>query len=589
MNDIIKHFYLFLQIIGTGLDRLIQRFAMETNNLIGLDRAIIRLWRNLGLRYYLNETAQLETPLDEAAEQNITMALQALQIYNNYDGSYSFISDEGVQESSFYLTTLSFGALVSPWVPVRDYVTLNRTVSWLMSRQQEDGSFDDKGPCYHQRFCSGEYRRESLTALFLYTITRPAVVNYLPEFIRREWFEGEQSRVMLANRYLESRYEAVKSSLLTSVLIELVLTQSPYTTPAMKQKVWEMVRARQLTVMPEDGSKFWKKTDEMMVNDDVLLFNAITLSIYSNMGDQKTASQIARWIVKEIQTRPCYDTVLDAVFSTEAWIQTGLGFRRQYGKGKYSVNVEVSGDNGEKMKFTIDESNLDYTQKFHFTLPVNKVSYTITGFGMVGVQIRSIYVEKQQTATTTPFQLTNEMTPAPWLNEIKAKTCVTYTPTMKMSTGDKFNRTIVVEFQLPTGNKMFNRIKTSNIYTLYSFLATRIDLRQLGFFLSRVENSMFYTYNENQHTLNFFWNVPSTFFGKPICFEWVFERLSFVAVWSPIHVRVFDYVEQETQLTRLVPVQIEPKLAGYSFVDAIIKARPSFEELVAMKKQQTKM
>lgn len=99
---------------------------------------------------------------------------------------------------------------------------------------------------------------------------------------------------------------------------------------------------------------------------------------------------------------------------------------------------------------------------------------------------------------------------------------------------------------------------------------------------------MFFNFFEDRGVLNFFWNVPSSSFGKQTCFEWVFERLSFVATWSPIRVRVFDYLSQETQSSQLLPVQLSPNVAGYTFVDAIIKARPSFEELVNIRRQQMK-
>lgn len=447
---------------GTGIDRLIRRFAVETSNLIGLDRAIIRLWRHIGLRSYLNQTSQFESQLDDIAESNISMSMQELQIYNRYDGSYTFISDSGEKQSSLYLTTLAFGALASPYMTVRDWVTLNRTVEWILSRQQEDGSFEDNGPCYHQRFCSGEFRRESLTALFLYIVNRDNIESYLPETIRRELFEGEQSPVARATRYLESRYPVVKPCMMTTVLVELALCVSPAMKMEAKQKIFESVRARQLTVVPENGSKFFKYTENGMNAEDMVLTNSMLLSIYSIFDDFKTTSQIARWIVSELQVRPCYDTVLDSVFATEAWVRTIVQSRKQFPKDKFLITVDVSADNGEKFQFTINHENMDFTQKYHFKLPVKQITYSATGLGMFCIQIRSVYIEKQQKAMEpNPFQLTNEMKPAPWLNEIQTKTCFTYTPEQKFQSKDKTaNRTIVIEYQLPTGK---NIIQNKNL------------------------------------------------------------------------------------------------------------------------------
>ena len=104
--------------------------------------------------------------------------------------------------------------------------------------------------------------------------------------------------------------------------------------------------------------------------------------------------------------------------------------------------------------------------------------------------------------------------------------------------------------------------------------------------LSRVENVVYFNFHERANTLNFFLNVPSTVYGKAICLEWFFERLSSVASWAPVQARAYDYLEQDTQFARLFPVQLQPNSLGYSFVDAVHKARPSLDELAALHKQQ---
>jgi hypothetical protein len=373
---------------------------------------------------------------------------------------------------------------------------------------------------------------------------------------------------MRAFRYLESRIEAVKPCLLTLRLVELALYQSQYCTPELRAKIEAFVRGHSLTVVPEDGSKYLKIADERVTYDDQLLANALTLSLYASFGDYRTTSQMARWIVQQIQRYPYHDTLLDAVFCTKAWIQTDLLFRRQFGVEKFAMTVDVSADNGEKQQFKIDQHNLDITQKLRFTMPVKEITYSVSGAGIAAIHIRSLYVEKQQQTTEQiSFQLTNEMTPKPWWSEVDVKTCLTYTPTAReLKIKESFNRTVVVAVQLPT--------------------ATRVNLRQMGFFLSRVPNVMFFNYLEKLNTINFFLNVPSTFYGKPICLPWLLERSSFVSTWQPIQIRAYDYLQQDTQLFRLFPVQFQPNLVGYPFVEAVHKARPTIEQLVAMQKQQ---
>jgi len=459
--------------------------------------------------------------------------------------------------------------MISPFMTVRDNVTLNRTLTWILAHQQQDGSFDDQGPCYHFRFCTGEYRRDGLTALFYFAMTRDNVSEFLPEFIRKRLFEGEQSPMMRAHRYLESRYDAVKSCMLTTALFELAMSQSKLTTPQLREKIMKNLRSRQLTVVPEDGSKFFQYNVERVTYDDQLLVNAIMLSTFANFGDYETASLIARWAVKEFEMHPYHDTVLDSIFGSEAWLRMDYLYRQNYPLDKYSVTVEVSADNGEKQKFTIDRTNMDISQKLRFTLPVKQISYTLSGFGAVGIEIRQVFYEKQQERREpSPFTLTNDFKPAPWFSEIEVKTCMTYTPTAKelLKVKESFNRTIVVEYELPSG--------------------TRVNLRQIGFALSRIENMMYFTFDERARTLSFFLNMPQTYYGKPICFSWILERLSYLMSWKSVQVHAYDYLQQDTELQRLFPTEFQPSVAGYTFIDAVHKARPTLEQLAALRKQQ---
>jgi len=97
---------------------------------------------------------------------------------------------------------------------------------------------------------------------------------------------------------------------------------------------------------------------------------------------------------------------------------------------------------------------------------------------------------------------------------------------------------------------------------------------------------MYFTFNQRSNTINFFLNIPSTVYGKPICVQWCLERLSFVNQWAPIQVRAYDYLQPETQLVRLLPIQFQPNLIGYSYVDAVLKARPTIEQLAQLQQQQ---
>lgn len=90
---------------------------------------------------------------------------------------------------------------------------------------------------------------------------------------------------------------------------------------------------------------------------------------------------------------------------------------------------------------------------------------------------------------------------------------------------------------------------------------------------------MYFTYSERANKINFFLNVPSTAYGRPICLDWCLKRLSFVSQWAPIQIRAYDYLLPEVELVHLLPINFKSNLLGYQFVDAVLKNRPTFEQL----------
>jgi hypothetical protein len=337
----------------------------------------------------------------------------------------------------------------------------------------------------------------------------------------------------------------------------------------LREKIHEALLSRKLTVDSEDSSKYLKIMDDKITYDDQLLINSMTVSLYAYFGDYKTATDMARWVVDEIETHPFYDTILDAVFRTDAWLKLDCLFRKKFSMDKYGITIDVMADNGEKKVFKIDSKNIDVTQMMHFTLPVHQITYSISGFGLACVRLVRVYSDDkpEKLVEPMPFLLSHEFKPMPWFSEITGKTCMTYTPTPKDLVYPKdFNRTMVVELILPSG--------------------MRINERQIGFFLSRVEHVMYFTYEPCSGKLSIFINVPSMMFGKEICFDWCLERLSTVFKWSPMYVRVYDYLRPDIYLVKLFPFQFQPSVLGYSFVDAVHKARPTLESLPLLQKKQ---
>ncbi|CAF1158418.1 unnamed protein product, partial [Didymodactylos carnosus] len=533
---------------GTMLDYLIRNYIMETKSFIGVDIPLIRLWRGLLLCRYLNEIQQSEHALMNMTVNNITRNYQTLQLFTDVNGIYGYQFDTKKNQSNLFLSTVALGAMLSPLMPFRDIIAINRTLTWILKQQRQDGSFHEMGPCYYQRFCTSEYRRDFMTSLVVYFLSHGNLTRYLPSSIRQQLYgtsdSEQQSPMFRAKRYLESRLDQVKSCMLTTTLMELALIQSHKLPTELQQKIHQRIQERQL-ITEEDGFKSVKIDNEADITiANKLLLNALTLSIYAHYNDFKTTSTLSRWIVSKLN---------DAIFITKAWVHSDCLLRchMKLTGEKFNIVVDMTVD-GRRQQFCIDETNREITQKWNSTKPVQQLTYTVSGKGMVDIAIGQVFVDKEQ-ITPPPTQEINvqqEFQPVSWLSEIKAKTCLTYIPKQQEQDGKlaNVNSILIVEVQLPSG--------------------TRVNLRQIGFFAERYSQLVYYYYRRHRHTMVFCVQFPieQQSQSKPLCMEWSVERLSTVINQQAVEVRAYDYLTAEICSKKLYNVvdAIQPQLLGYS-------------------------
>ncbi|CAF0859596.1 unnamed protein product [Didymodactylos carnosus] len=558
---------------GTMLDYLIRNHTMDTKSFIGVDIPLIGLWRGVLLRRYLNETQQSEVGLMNMTMNNITANYQTLQLFTDVNGTYGYQFNTEKKQSNLFLSTVALGAMLSPLMPFRDNVTINRTLTWILKQQRQDGSFDEMGPCSCQRFCTSEYRRDFMTSLVVYFLSHDNLTHSLPWFVREKLYgtgdSDQQSPMFRAKRYLESRLDQVKNCMLTTTLMELALIQCHKLPTELQQKIRQRIQERQL-ITEEDGSKSVKIENEGdMIIENKLLLNTLTLSIYAHYNDYKTTWALARWIVSKLSVHHQMDTLLDAIFMTKAWVHSDCLLRRHMKSTgeKFNIVVDMTVD-GRRQEFRFDETNMDITQQWNLTLPVQQLTYTVSGKGMAGVAIKQVFVDKEQITPppTQEISVRQEFESMSRLNEIRARTCLTYTPKQQEQNRKlaNVNSTLVVEVELPSG--------------------TRVNLRQISFFVQRYNQIVYYYYRRHRHTMVFFVQCPIGQQSKEMCMEWPIERLSTVINQQPIEVRAYDYLKPEICSRKLFNVvdAIKPQALGYEYVKFFLQSRPDIKSVPTM-------
>ncbi|CAF0834526.1 unnamed protein product [Rotaria sp. Silwood1] len=226
----------------------------------------------------------------------------------------------------------------------------------------------------------------------------------MPEFIRRRLCYGPKNVIMRAQHYLEKHISNVKAHLLRA-LCQIAIIQN-----------FDLEIGLQL------------------------LLNKMIMLLYFHLGDDKTGKNIATWIFNQIPAEKNYYKILDAVFGTQVYLQLNRYVGKNCQVENFSIKIDVSSNNDEKL-FFVNSENINTTQIYQIELSVNGIIYKINGIGCL-----------------SPFTLTQQLKPMPWLNGIEPKTCVTYTPklTNQLLTTN-LNSIFVIDTEIPSGMCLTDR------------------------------------------------------------------------------------------------------------------------------------
>ena len=119
---------------------------------------------NVFVARYLQETDQLKPEVMAKAEHLMTTGYQRELTYRRHDGSFSAFGDSD-DDGSLWLTAfvLKSFAQANGLIYV-DEVVLDDAISWILSHQRGNGSFEPVGFLHHQELLGGLQGNTALTA-----------------------------------------------------------------------------------------------------------------------------------------------------------------------------------------------------------------------------------------------------------------------------------------------------------------------------------------------------------------------------------------------------------------------------------------
>ncbi|XP_033116725.1 CD109 antigen-like [Anneissia japonica] len=375
---------------------------------------------------YLKNTNQNNLEIKEKALRYMNIGYQRELTYQHKDGSFSAFGDRDPSGST-WLTAF----VVKSFVQAQEYIFIDyklveKAVNWLLTQQNEDGSFREPGKICNRNMQGGVSGPVTLTAYVLVALQEAKHGNGF-----------SQTTLNLLNISVDSAASYINSQLSTFESDPYVMAITTYALTLSKHPNKDLFLAEleELAIV-EVGMKHWSR-QEVTVDDDQSLgwfrpyykppssdieMTAYGLLVYLARDDVLAGSSISKWLTKQRSELGGYSSTQDTVVALQAL--SSYASEINVNRGEITIAVTATEDPSFKQTITINSDNALVFQQLEVPVTTGSINVSVSGSGSVLVQFTVSYnVEEvdQVPAFDVMVTVTNDD-----LNSIQVEVCGQY-------------------------------------------------------------------------------------------------------------------------------------------------------------------
>ena len=318
---------------------------------------------------YLEESGQLKPEILAKAEKLMITGYQRELTYRRNDGSFSAFGQSD-DEGSLWLTAFvlkSFADAVD--LIYIDPAVLDEAEDWIVSHQNNDGSFDPVGFIHHQEMLGGLQGKDALTAYVAVALLEA----------------GEKGAAGDAMDYLEGKLGGMNDAYTVALTAYALQLGDSSKANAAIDKLMDLAQE-------DENGLYWGSAIEPMPGEREAMpypvqQNSATIETtgYATMalvldGDVFNASRAAQWLTSQRNSYGGFGSTQDTVVGIQALVEFQSGARAD-------VDLDITIDaEGFSKDLAITEENFDVLQMIE--LPVNaEFELTVDGKGKAVGQV----------------------------------------------------------------------------------------------------------------------------------------------------------------------------------------------------------
>jgi CD109 antigen len=385
---------------------------------------------NIVILRYLEASNKLTEAIKLKIVRYTELGYQRELEYRRSDGSFSAFGNSDAFGSS-WLTgfVLKSFYLAKPYITI-DMAMFNSSLTFLISKQNLDGSFREDGRVIHSDMQGGSSSGIPLTAYISIVLTE--CLSEFPQY---------QTQRDKALNYLIAHYNASDVYALGILSYALSLANNP-SYPVVFTKFY-------MFAIENEFELHWEKIKEVNPNQyyyqpsslDVEISSYALLALYNK--DISKSLKIIRWIVKQQNSIGGFKSTQDTVVALEALAK----FAAQFTLSISNLILTVMPNAGISFTASVNSANALVLQSFDLLPSVRKLSVltSVSGTGLAIVSLSCNYYEVIENLNPR-FRIEHRFED-PCLGYLKSSICLSHIP----SAGSNVSNMVLVTVKLPSG------------------------------------------------------------------------------------------------------------------------------------------
>ncbi|MBC2698100.1 MAG: alpha-2-macroglobulin [ANME-2 cluster archaeon] len=407
---------------------------------------------------YLKTSGQTNPEIQAKAEMFIITGYQRQLTYQHRDGSFSAFGDSD-PIGSLWLTAFVLQSFSS----ARDVTTIDDSVldgaaDWIMSNQNQDGSWDQIGFVHHQEILggmSGKYSLSAYTALSLLEYGRASgpldnAQEYLEDNLDDQ--QDDPYALALAALVLE-RMGSDRADDALDMLMDLAQQDE-------NGMYWE------LEPSVEPRGMYWQPPSSK--NVEVTAYGALVLIEHRDAR----ANEVLKWLSAQRNSLGGYGSTQDTVLAFKALMTAAATQAKDT-----DATITVTADGKKITQVSVDAGNYDVLQIVEIPGSAELITLSISGKGDINYQLVkrfNVILPVEPVFTDLEFEVEYDATDVAVNDIVDVHARVNYTGRAN-STG-----MLILDVAVPTGFapvvSTLNELKTDGLISRYEIAGRKIIL-----------------------------------------------------------------------------------------------------------------